>query len=122
MWWIAGRITVGSFDNNKITFRNRHLQLGGDFFMSKSINKERMIEMKKEEKYYQIYRIHLLNGEVIEASEEYDLPVEKGLVGKFQKADDNKIFEIGDAVSGVFYIPKRSILFIATGEVKKGWC
>ncbi len=42
--------------------------------------------MKKEEKYYQIYRIHLLNGEVIEASEEYDLPVEKGLVGKFQKA------------------------------------
>ena len=50
--------------------------------------------MKKEEKYYQIYRIHLLNGEVIEASEEYDLPVEKGLVGKFQKADDNKIFEI----------------------------
>lgn len=66
--------------------------------MSKSINKERMIEMKKEEKYYQIYRIHLLNGEVIEASEEYDLPVEKGLVGKFQKADDNKVFEIGDAV------------------------
>ena len=28
--------------------------------MSKSINKERMTEMKKEEKYYQIYRIHLL--------------------------------------------------------------
>ncbi len=47
--------------------------------MPKIINKERMIEMKKEEKYYQIYRIHLLNGEVIEASEEYDLPVEKGL-------------------------------------------
>ena len=83
MWWIVGRITVGSFDNNKITFRNRHLQLGGDFFMSGSINKERMIEMKKEEKYYQIYRIHLLNGEVIEASEEYDLPVEKGLVRRY---------------------------------------
>ena len=82
--------------------------------------KERMIEMKKEEKYYQIYRIHLLNGEVIEASEEYDLPAEKGLVGKFQKADDNKIFEIGDAVSGVIYIPKRSILFIATGEGQEG--
>lgn len=31
--------------------------------MSKIINKERMMEMKKEEKYYQIYRIHLLNGE-----------------------------------------------------------
>ena len=36
----AVRITVGSFDNNKITFRNRHLQLGGDFFMSESINKK----------------------------------------------------------------------------------
>jgi len=45
-------------------------------------------------------------------------------VGKFQKADDNKVFEIGDAVSGLLYVPKRSILFIfiATGEVKKGWC
>ena len=77
--------------------------------MPKIINKERMIEVKKEEKYYQIYRIHLLNGEVIEASEEYDLPVEKGLVGKFQKADDNKIFEIGDAVSGVFYLLPSNI-------------
>ena len=90
--------------------------------MSKSINKERMIEMKKEEKYYQIYRIHLLNGEVIEASEEYDLHVEKVLVGKFKKEDNNKVLEIGDAVSGLLYVPKRSILFIATGEVKKGWC
>lgn len=45
-----------------------------------------------------------MNGEVIEASEEYDLPVEKGLVGKSPKADDNKIFEIGDAISGLLYI------------------
>ena len=33
--------------------------------------------MKKEQKYYQIYHIHLLNGEVVEASEAYDLPAEK---------------------------------------------
>ena len=64
--------------------------------------------MKKEEKYYQIYRIHLLNGEVIEASEEYDLPVEKGLVGKFQKADDNKIFERGDDVSGLYCLQQKA--------------
>ena len=69
-----------------------------------------------------IYHIHLLNGEVIEASEAYDLPAEKGLVGKFEKADDNEIFEIGDAISGFAYVPKRSILFIATGDVKEGWC
>ena len=32
------RLTAGSFDNNKITFRNHHLQ-SGRFFMSKGINK-----------------------------------------------------------------------------------
>ena len=32
------RITAGSFDNNKITSRNRHLQ-SGRFFVSKGINK-----------------------------------------------------------------------------------
>ena len=42
------------------------------------MNEERKSEMKKEPKHYQIYHIHLLNGEVIEASEAYDLPVEKG--------------------------------------------
>lgn len=81
------------------------------------MNEERKSEMKKEPKYYQIYHIHLLNGEVIEASEAYDLPAKKGLVEKFGKADDNEIFEIGDAISGLSYIPKRSILFIATGDV-----
>jgi len=86
------------------------------------MNEERKSEMKKESKCYQIYHIHLLNGEVIEASEAYDLPAEKGLVGKFEKADDNEIFEIGDAISGLSYIPKRSILFIATGDVKESWC
>ena len=86
------------------------------------INQERKTEMKKEPKYYQIYHIHLLNGEVVEASEAYDLPAEKGLVGNFEKADDDKIFEIGDAISGFAYIPKRSILFITTADVRKGWC
>ena len=31
--------------------------------------------------FYQIYNIHLLNGEVIQSSEDYDLPAKKGLVG-----------------------------------------
>lgn len=74
--------------------------------------------MKKEEKYYQIYRIHLLNGEVIEASEEYDLPVEKGLVGKFQKADDNKIFEIGDDVSGLYCLQQKAERRIAVNYLQ----
>ena len=78
--------------------------------------------MKKEPRYYQSYHIHLLDGEVIGVSEAYDLPAEKGLVGKFGKADDNEIFEIGDAISGFAYIPKRSILFISTGDVGEERC
>ena len=35
--------------------------------------------------FYQIYNIHLLNGEVIQSSEDYDLPAEKGLVGMFER-------------------------------------
>lgn len=55
MWWIVGRITVGSFDNNKITFRNRHLQLGGDFFMSKIVNKEMMSKCKVNDCYHRAF-------------------------------------------------------------------
>lgn len=91
-------------------------------FLIARTNQERKIEMKKERRHYQSYHIHLLNGEVIEASEAYDLPAEKGLVGKFGKACDNEIFEIGDAISGFAYIPKRSILFITTGDVREECC
>ena len=62
--------------------------------------------MKKETKYCQNYDIHLLNGEVIGASEAYDLPAEKGLVGKFEKADDNEIFEIRGCQGGAVLIWK----------------
>ena len=55
MWWIVGRITVGSFDNNKITFRNRHLQLGGEFFMSKIVNKEMMSKCKVNDCYHRAF-------------------------------------------------------------------
>ncbi len=78
--------------------------------------------MKKETKYCQNYDIHLLNGEVIGASEAYDLPAEKDWSENLKKADDNEIFEIGDAISGFAYIPKRSILFISTGDVREERC
>ena len=78
--------------------------------------------MNKESVFYQVYHIHLLNGEVVEASEFYDLPSKKGLIEKFSKAADNEIFEIGDGLSGFAYIPRRSILFISTGDVREAWC
>ena len=41
--------------------------------------------------FYQIYNIHLLNGEVIQSSEDYDLPAEKGLVGMFERMKETDI-------------------------------
>jgi hypothetical protein len=67
----------------------------------------------------QIYHIHLLNGEVIEAREEYDLPWKEGLIAKYQQAKEDDMFEIGDALLGFSYILKKSILYISTAGVKK---
>lgn len=69
---------------------------------------------------YQMYHLHLLGGSVIEVSEDYDLPMEKGLIGKFQTAEPNEILEFGDPIMGFVYIPKSSIVFISTGDVREG--
>ena len=70
--------------------------------------------------FYQLYNIHLLNGEVIQSSEDYDLPAEKGLVGKFKRMNKTDILTVHDLLLGSAYIPKRSILYIATGDVVEG--
>ena len=69
--------------------------------------------------FYQIYMLHLLDGSVVEAAEKYDLPANKGLIAKYAAADTNKLFEIGDPVTGFAYIPKSSIIYISTGGVRK---
>jgi hypothetical protein len=68
----------------------------------------------------QIYHIHLLNGEVIEVRENYDLPWEQGLIAKYEKAKDNEMFEIGGPLMECCYILKKSILYISTGGVLAG--
>ncbi len=80
---------------------------------------KRMIE-KRKAMYYQIYRIHLLNGDVIEIAEDYDLPVKKGLAGDFERMEEGDILTVEDALMGCTYIPRRSILYISTGGVRKG--
>lgn len=69
--------------------------------------------------FYQIYVLHLLDGSVIELAEEYDLPPQKGFIAKFRASEPNKIFEIGDRLTGIAYVPKSSIVFISTGGVRK---
>ena len=76
--------------------------------------------MPKERTIYQIYELHLINGEVVSLAEEYDLPFKKGFVAEFEKADDNHMFAIEDAVFGSVYVQKKSIVYIKASEVREG--
>lgn len=67
---------------------------------------------------YQMYLIHLLDGSIIKIAEDYDLPMKKGLIGKYQNADPNEILVFGNAIDGFTYVPKSSILYISTGDVE----
>ena len=67
---------------------------------------------------YQMYVIHLLNGEKIRILEDYDLPVEEGLIGEFEKAPDDKLMVFGDMAGEIHYIPKKNIVTISTSDVK----
>lgn len=69
---------------------------------------------------YQICNIHLLNGEVIQVSEPYDLPTNKGLVGMFKRMEENDILTVNELLLGSAYIPRKSILYLATGDVVEG--
>ena len=67
---------------------------------------------------YQMYVIHLLNGEKIRILEDYDLPMEEGLIGEFEKAPDDKLMVFGDMAGEIHYVPKKNIVSISTNDVK----
>lgn len=67
---------------------------------------------------YQMYNVHLLNGEVIKILEDYDLPAEDGFVGEFEKTPDDKLMVFGDVIGEIHYVPKKSILYISTSDVR----
>lgn len=67
---------------------------------------------------YQIYKIHLVDGSIIEVAENYYTLPRKGLIAIYQNADDNEVIAVGDAVLGACYIPKNNILYISAEEVK----
>ena len=62
---------------------------------------------------YQIYNIHLCNGEVIRILEDYDLPVEDGLIGEFEKSPDDKLMVFGDMAGEIHYVPKNTTVYNA---------
>lgn len=66
---------------------------------------------------YQIYVLHLTDRSIVQMVEDYDLPVEKGIVGRFTKAAPDEILTVGDPLLGFAYIPKSSIVYLETGDV-----
>jgi len=67
--------------------------------------------------FIQYYDIHLINGDILHVGEDYELHGEKALVTQYRKAADDDVFQIGDAVMGFAYLPKKSIAYITTGNV-----
>lgn len=76
----------------------------------------------KEKVFYQKYKIHLVNGEVLEHWEEFYLPDDAmDLTEWFESADDDEILTIGESLFGYKYIPRRSIVYIAQNGVAWDW-
>ena len=67
----------------------------------------------------QDYHLHLVDGTVIEASDEYYKPVHQSLIAKFDAASPDSLITVGDRLMGFTYIPKRNILYINTAGVRK---
>ena len=65
----------------------------------------------------QIYLIHLLNGDIVQYREEFDVPYAKGIISKFKSMKDSEYLEFGHGLKGMFCIPVKNVLFISTGDV-----
>ena len=58
------------------------------------------------------------NGEVIDLYEDYNIPVNEGIVGDFKRGK-KKFLEFGDRLFCFYTIPFDQISFIAMTDVKK---
>lgn len=67
--------------------------------------------------YFQEYRIHLINGHVIKAAEDCNIPDEKRLLSRFKASHADGFISIGSVDSSRAVIPVRNILYISTGNV-----
>ena len=65
----------------------------------------------------QWFEIHMKNGEVLEYAEDYDLPVEKGIIGDFKKGK-KQFLEYGNLFCS-YTIPFDQISFIVMTDVVK---
>ena len=76
----------------------------------------------KEEVFYQKYKIHLINGEVLDYWEDFFMPEdEMDLAEWFDSADDDEILAVGDRLFGYAFVPRKSIVYIAQDGVVSEW-
>ena len=73
--------------------------------------------INSETKRYQRYDLHLKNGEIVTAYEDYDLPISKGIIGQFKRGQ-KRFLEIDD-LALVYTIPYEQISYIVAAGVKK---
>lgn len=75
--------------------------------------------MEADVVYVQDYHLHLVDGTVIEATEEYYKPVHQSLIAKYDASGPDSLITVGDRLLGFTYVPKRNILYINTAGVRK---
>ena len=64
----------------------------------------------------QLYNVHLVNGDVLQVEEDYDLRGPRTILNRFHQAEENEILEFRTPFTSM-YVPRKNILFIATADV-----
>ncbi len=65
----------------------------------------------------QEYKIYLINGHVLKAAEEVNIPSEQRIHNRFKKAGQDDVLTVGSEETSRAFIPVRNILYISTGDV-----
>ena len=65
----------------------------------------------------QEYKIYLINGHVIKAAEEVNIPHEQRLHNRFKACKPEDVLTVGSEETSRAFIPVRNILYISTGDV-----
>ena len=64
----------------------------------------------------QEYRIHLVNNQIIHASEERYIPEEKRLHNRFRASKPEDVLTIGTEDTSRAFVPVRNILYVSMGR------
>ena len=64
----------------------------------------------------QEYRIHLVNNQIIHASEERYIPEDKRLHNRFRASKPEDVLTIGTEDTGRAFVPVRNILYVSMGR------